>query len=183
MSGAADAQGSASGENDRLSARQESPLPEPPSLPRQIRLTRKQLLGLPLIVLVPLLTLLGVFGEHQGTVGVEHGPFSVVVRYPDRFRYRQVQQLDISLVNLSQRAIDTVRVSLDTAYISRFSSVRIIPTPRSAFVVELSGVGPGERRLVTAELWGERYGVHRGRIVVSAGTDSASVELRTLVFP
>lgn len=156
---------------------------EAPDLSRRIMLTRKQLIGLPLLLLVPLLSLFGVFGEHRTEIHVESGSLSVSVNYPDRFRYRQMQRLDIALRNTSTRPIDTLRVSLDTGYVSRFASVRIVPAPRSAFVVDLIGVVPGATRVVTAELWGEQYGVHRGRIVASAGADSAVLDVRTIVFP
>jgi len=156
---------------------------EPPHPARRVTLTRKQWLGLPLIILVPVLALFGVFGEHRSEIQLRGRALSVIVRYPDRFRYRQLQRLDIALRNTSTRTIDTLRVSFDTSYISRFSSVRIVPSPRLAFVVDLLGVAPGETRLITGELWGEQYGLHRGRIVASAGSDSAVVEIRTLVFP
>lgn len=158
-------------------------LPAPPEIPRRITFTRKQWIGLPLIMLVPILTVLGVFGEHRAEVRASGASLSLVVRYPDRFRYRQVQQLDISVRNASPRRIDTLRVSLDTGYISRFSSVRIVPAPHSAFVVDLTSVAAGETRLVTAELWGEQYGRHRGRVIASAGSDSEIVDLNTFVFP
>ena len=169
--------------NDRpQNTLQRQPAP-PPHPARRIALTRKQWLGLPLIILVPVLTLFGVFGEHRREIQLRSRTLSAIVRYPDRFRYRQLQRLDIALRNTSARTIDTLRVSLDTSYISRFSSVRIVPSPRSAFVLDLIGVTPGETRLVTTELWGEQYGLHRGRIVASAGPDSLVGEISTFVFP
>jgi hypothetical protein len=156
---------------------------EPPRISQRISLTRKQWIGLPLIVGVPLLALLGVFGEHRRELRSASASISLVVRYPDRFRYRQLQSLDIVVRNSSTQTIDTLLVSLDTSYISRFSSVRIVPAPRSAFVIALAHVAPAESRLIAAELWGEQYGRHRGRIVASNGTDSVAVEVRTLVFP
>jgi hypothetical protein len=169
--------------NDRPQRAGQRQPPEPPHSARRIALTRKQWLGLPLIMLVPILTLFGVFGEHHSEIQLRTRSISAFVRYPDRFRYRQIQRLDIALRNTSTRTIDTLRVSFDTAYISRFSSVRIVPSPSSAFVVDLLGVAPGETRLITGELWGEQYGLHRGRIVASSGSDSAMVEISTFVFP
>ena len=155
----------------------------PPPTTRRLALTRKQQLGLPLLALIPILTLFGFFGERGATVHGSSAAIAMSVRYPERFRYRQVQPLEITVRNSSSHPIDTIEVSLDTAYITRFSSVRIVPDPDRAFVVRLIAVRPGESRLVAGELWGEQYGRHRGRIVVRTPNDSAAVIVQTLVFP
>lgn len=157
--------------------------PQAPATTRRFALTRKQLVGLPLIAAVPVLCLLGVFGEHSAHTTAASANIEVAIRYPARFRYRQVQPLEISVRNRGARVIDTVHVSLDTAYITRFSSVRIDPAPQRAFVVDLLRLQPGESRLVDAELWGQEYGRHNGRIVVSGNGDSAIATISTFVFP
>ena len=157
--------------------------PQAPTITRRISLTRKQRVGLPVLAAVPLLAVLGVFGERQAEAHVSSRSVAMDVRYPERFRYRQAQSLEVTVRNVSGRAIDTLVVSLDTAYVSRFSSVRIDPSPQTAFVVALTGMRPGETRLVSAELSGDQYGRHRGRILAVAGADTAAVAVRTLVFP
>ena len=155
----------------------------PPQTRRRIALTRKQRIGIPLMTLVPLLALFGAFGERSTTVEATSATLTVSVHYPVRFRYRQTEPLEITVRNTSSRMIDTLDISLDTAYITRFANVRITPEPRTAFTVALTTVRPGEQRLVAAELEAERYGRHLGRIVVSTHNDSAVVTVRTLVFP
>jgi hypothetical protein len=150
---------------------------------RRLALTRKQKLGLPLIVAIPVLTLLGVFGEHRAETHAASPSVVVDIQYPDRFRYRQVEWLDIAVRNRAGVEIDTVHVWLDTAYVTRFSSVRIEPAPTAAFRVDLVHVKPGESRLVRAELWGEQYGRHIGEIIISTRRDTASALITTFVFP
>jgi hypothetical protein len=140
-------------------------------------------LGLPVIIAIPVLTLCGVFGEHRAEARAGSASIAVDIRYPDRFRYRQVESLDITVQNRASSEIDTIHVWIDTAYVTRFSSVRIDPAPTSAFSVDLVHVKPGESRLVRAELWGERYGRHRGRILVTTTHDTASADISTFVFP
>lgn len=154
-----------------------------PDFPRHLRFTRKQLFGLPVLVAVPVLTLFGVFGEQQGETRAASATIEMRIHYPTRFRYRQIQSLEIAVRNISSTVLDTIDVSLDTAYISRFSSVRIDPAPHTAYHVALTHVQPGESRLVAAELWGERYGWHRGHLTAGTRTDSASATVRTFVFP
>ena len=157
--------------------------PRPPVFPRRLALTYKQRVGLPLLVAIPVLTLFGLFGERSATLSASTKSIEMSVRYPTRFRYRQIQPLEITVRNLSPRVIDTVDVSIDTAYITRFSSVRIEPAPRRAFVISLIDMRPGEARLVAGELWGQEYGRHVGRITASTRVDTATVVVRTLVFP
>lgn len=158
------------------------PAGPPPTAPR-LSFTRKQYLGLPLLAAIPVLTLLGAFGESRASVRAASPALEMTVRYPSRFRYRQVQSLDVTVRNVSQRILDTVTLSLDTAYITRFSSVRIVPAPSDAYVVKLVDVKPMESRLVSAELWGERYGSHEGKITVATHSDTVSTLIRTIVFP
>jgi len=155
----------------------------PPQTRRRIALTRKQRIGLPSMTLIPLLALFGVFGERSAALDTASASLAVSVRYPVRFRYRQTEAIEIAVRNLSSRVLDTIDVSLDTAYLTRFANVRITPEPRRAFTVELTGVKPGEQRLVAADLEGDRYGRHHGRITVSVPNDSVTVTVRTLVFP
>jgi hypothetical protein len=84
---------------------------------------------------------------------------------------------------VSSHTLDTVALSLDTAYVTRFSSVRIEPAPRVAYTVTLTAIKPQESRLVAAELWGQDYGSHAGRIVATTSGDGVSSRIHTFVFP
>ena len=132
---------------------------------------------------VPILALLGLFGERTAIARARTASLDVAVSYPERFRYRQVQPLHLTVRNLSTQPLDTITVSFDTAYISRFSSVRFDPPTKRAYVIELTDVKPMESRFIAVEFWGQDYGVHRGAIVARAGTDSVVVRIRTFVFP
>jgi hypothetical protein len=172
-----------SNDDGRMARNGSTQPPKAPPTRRRLALTRKQWVGLPALAAVPLLAVFGFFGERRAEVHATSSSIALDVRYPERFRYRQRQSLDIVVRNVSRRAIDTLEVSLDTVYVSRFSSVRIEPSARRTFVVALTDMKPGETRLVLVELWGERYGRHRGRIVAAAGGDTAIVWVNSLVFP
>jgi hypothetical protein len=161
-----------------------SPSPPPaPSFDPKIELSWKQRIGFPILIAIPILALFGIFGESRGKAHAASGSIDIAVSYPTRFRYRQVQSLRATVRNLSQVAADTIRVSFDTAYVSRFSSVRFDPAAKTAYSVDLIDVKPSESRLVSLELWGQDYGNHRGTITARRGSDSAIVRLHTLVFP
>jgi hypothetical protein len=157
--------------------------PEPPVVAPRLVFTRKQYFGLPLLALIPVLTLLGVFGEKRESSRAISRSLEMRIAYPSRLRYRQIESLDIALTNVSGRMLDTVTVSLDTAYITRFSSVRIDPQPKTPFVIAMADLRPQETRLVHAELWGERYGSHRAEIIGAASADTVRQQIHTFVFP
>lgn len=157
--------------------------PPPPVVAPRLSLTRKQLVGLPLLAAIPLLTLLGVFGEKRADTSAVSPGLEMRIAYPSRIRYRQIGLLEVRVRNVSGRTLDTVALSLDTAYVSRFSSVRIDPAPQIAYVVSLTQLKPQETRLVAAELWGQDYGSHEGRIVATTKGDSVSAAINTFVFP
>jgi len=161
----------------------ESELPQPPSIEPKLQLTRKQWIGFPIMLAIPIIALFGLFGERTALTRAKSASLEVAVSYPEKFRYRQVQPLHLSVRNLSAQQLDTITVSVDTAYISRFSSVRFDPPAKKAYAIELTDVKPMESRYIAVELWGQDYGVHRGTIVARAGTDSAVVRFRTFVFP
>lgn len=160
--------------------------PAPPSPPRRtprVVLTTMQWIALPIIAAFPVLAAFGVFGERSSTASASSRTVDVRAAYPARFRYRQIQPLRVTVRNRSRQVLDTVFVSFDTGYISKFSSVRFDPPLHAAYVVPLTNLTPDATGLVAVELWGEQYGRHRGRIVVRTGADSVAIPMSTLVFP
>jgi hypothetical protein len=157
--------------------------PRAPSIEPRIHLSWKQRLGFPIMLVIPILALFGVFGERDAHARAKSASLEMIVSYPSRMHYRQVQLLQVTVRNLSSTVADTVKVAFDTSYISRFSGVRFNPSPKTAYTVDLTDVKPSETRLVSVELEGQVYGSQRGAVVARHGTDSAMVHLRTLVFP
>lgn len=141
------------------------------------------MIGIPLILAIPVLALFGVFGERHDVVHASSASLDMRVSYPERFHYRQVLSLRVNVRNISAQPMDTIRVSVDTAYIGRFSSVRFDPPARRAYTVDLTDVQPSESRLVAVELWGQDYGRHPGSVIARAGSDSVVARFRTIVFP
>src|SRR5712671_1153291 len=157
--------------------------PRAPSIDPRIQLTWKQRIGFPIMLVIPILALFGVFGESEAHARARSTSLEMIVSYPSRMHYRQVQSLQVTVRNLASTVADTVKVAFDTSYISRFTGVRFDPSPRTAYVVDLTDVKPSESRLVSVELEGQVYGSQRSAVVARHGTDSAMVHLRTLVFP
>ena len=157
--------------------------PVPPRVRRRTIFTRKQKLGLPLIMAVPILALFGVFGETQATTRGRSKSLEVTVSFPSRLHYRQSGALTVTLVNRSEGQLDGAAVEFDTAYISRFADVRSEPEFTAAYSVSLNHILPGEHRIVVAQLAGDRYGRQPGSVTVRTGMESVRVAFSTVVFP
>lgn len=161
-------------------------IPKPPAAPRierRVRIHPLRFAGLVVFLVLPvILAALGVFGETRRHARADGAPVSVDVRWPERFRYRQRDEIQIRVTNRSSVAIDTVTVAIDTTYLSRFSNVTAVPTFDGVYELSLVALAPGELRLAVIELQAEHYGRHRGDLIVIAG-DTIRIPLHTTIYP
>jgi hypothetical protein len=175
-----------------MSQKQEnSQNPGPPDIPeikRRIMFHPLQLIGIPLMALIPLLALIGIFGETVQTAQNVTSDFEVNVEYPSRMRDHNEALMQIAVRNLTTETIPLVTVRLPRDYIDSFSEVTMMPDAQAVmadhYEVEFAEVQPGEVYGVRLDLKGEEYGQHEGEVIVEAeGLQSASVRLSTFVFP
>lgn len=157
--------------------------PGPPEIRRKLSLYRFQLIGLPFLVAIPVLALFGVFGERWSTVHDANGALETSVHYPTAFRYKMIDAIDLHVRNRGAAPIDTITVSLDTAYAGRFSTVTAVPPFTGPFEIDLPNVAPRESRRVRIEIQAEQYWSHSGELTITAGADTIRVPLTTLVYP
>lgn len=163
--------------------------PQPPEFERRLQFHLTQLIGVPLLALLPILAAFGVFGTLRDEARVQTAVLELQVRYPTRFRYKTVEPLEVEVRNLLSEPLPTVVVRLETDYLSAFSSVQITPSPTSlteeVYEVTLAEVQPGETRLVSLELQAQDYWRHRGAISATAEGDAeaAEVEVASFVIP
>ena len=157
---------------------------EPPRIRRRVAFDRLQLIGVPLLTLLPLIAILGLFGETRDRVQAEGAALAIAVEYPTRFRYKTIHPIRISVTSRTDAVIDTVRVVFDVAYLSRFSNLAFTPAADGVYSVPLTDVRPGETREVHVEIQAEDYWRHTGWIAATAGgPDTVRVSVATTVFP
>jgi hypothetical protein len=161
------------------------PCPPPaPDMPRRFRLHNYQKVGLPLLVLVPVLAMGGLFGESTDTTDLVTQTLLVEIDYPTRLRYRTSGEMVIRVTNRSTEALDSLIVTIDPAYLSGFSDVNFIPDVDRAFAWDLLGLAPGEERRIVIEYSARDYWNRKGRVSVSGvDIDSATLPVTTFVFP
>lgn len=164
--------------------------PPPPPFPRKIQLHRVQLIGMPLLMLVPLLAILGVFGETFTTTQARNDRLTVQARYATRYRYKMANPVGVTIHNASTAPSATVEVRFAKGYIDQFSDGSFTPQvakiTEQFYLVPITDLQPGETRVVTVSLQGERYGRHQGVIVVATADDPANelaMPIVTWIFP
>jgi hypothetical protein len=150
---------------------------------RRLRFGGLQLVGLGLIMLIPVLAAFKVFGAGSATAADRGAALGMAVEYPPRIRHGSMEVVAVLVRNAGPSPLDTVTVRFDSGYVGRFTDPQFVPSPSSAFEVELADVAPGETRRVQLGMRANEYGRHRGRIAATHAADSASVSISTFVFP
>ena len=165
--------------------------PEPPKpldVGRGIEFSPLQAVGLALIFAIPLLALLGVFGNTTAQAGASQAELSAQLRYPSRLRYQTVSVAYLVVRNESSQDITDVTVGFDRDYVEAFKDVRFTPdvdqVTGEAYQVHLSDIPPGKSRLVTLEGKAIRYWLLRGAVTIAAPHgEPLELDFRTFVFP
>ncbi|MAS34936.1 MAG: hypothetical protein CL610_13080 [Anaerolineaceae bacterium] len=162
--------------------------PDSPQIKRQLAFYSFQYIGIPLIFLLPLLAVLGVFGESFAVINATSADLALRVDYPTRYRYGLINDMEVIVRNLSDEPIPDLTVSFSVDYINQFAFVTFTPSAElltgEVYEVELEAVLPGESRRVRVELQAQQYGLHSGTVSVRADSlEPVHVPVSTFVFP
>jgi hypothetical protein len=156
--------------------------PEPPEVPRRFRMHRHQIVGLLLIIALPIFAAAGAFGPEQSSTIVKGSEFTTTVWYPTKLPLEANAFVRVQVLNTSSTLIDTLQVMIDTAYLTRFRSVSIMPESKDAGEVELVNILPGEKREVLAEIVASEAGRKDGQVAVSSKQEKGLVNVSTMVY-
>lgn len=158
--------------------------PPPPEMPRRVRLYPSQWIGLPLLLLVPVLALAGTFGEQRQTHAIASDAVHFEVDYPTRMRTRQHSHLSVHVVRVGGEASDTVRVEFDPAWVQSFARLELLPQPARPWIVELAGVEVGDTAVVRLGLEARERWRRSGYIRLQDGRGgSRDIAIRTFILP
>lgn len=171
--------------------KQNPPYPEPPKPPEfkpQFKLYPYQYIGIPFIFLIPILALLGVFGETMRETDAASADLALHIEYPERSRYRLRNSLEVAITNETDSAIGELRVRFEKPLIDAFADVAFSQEPEAItdeyYEVVLEDVQPNETRVVSLNLQADSYFTHEGEITASAdGIEPISETITVFVFP
>ena len=157
--------------------------PQPPRVRPLLRVRRRELIGIVLLAILPLLACLGIFGPGTTEAQARNPVVQLSVHYPSDLRHGMRDRIEARVTNIGPRPLERVSLGFDSAYLRAFSDIAFTPEPDRAHQVELEGLQPGETRLVSIEIRAQDFGRQKGRIALLGAGAPVSVDLATLVFP
>lgn len=172
-----------------ISKSQQPPeVPKPPEIKRRVRFHPTQLIGMPIIMLLPVLGLFGVFDTAQATATAEQSGINVQVDYPSKFRHKIGEPMRIQVENNSGASVPKLVVKMSRSYFDAFENVQFVPEPQeidaTSITFEFPDVKAGDTRQVEVEMEASDAGTHKA--TVEAGPENGStaqVEVETFVLP
>jgi hypothetical protein len=161
--------------------------PQPKEQKRSLRFYSYQVIGIPLLFLVPILAVFGVFGETTTMLNSSNGGIELEVKYTNRVLFQGLDGTEIAVRNTSEEVLEMVIISIDKAFLDAYSDVDISPDvsviTEEAYLVELSQLQPGQTQFVTIDSRGRLIGNHQGTIRATANDLSTSVTLEVFIIP
>jgi hypothetical protein len=162
--------------------------PEAPDIERKLQFDKLQLIGVPILMLLPILALFGLFGETFDHSSAETAEVALHVEYPSRYRHGRTNPLRITVTNRSPQPLAHLTVAVSRDYVERFSEVAAVPEitaiDEAAFLIEFEEIPPGAERRVLLELRAWEHGYHRATVWVNVdGVPNAETFFTTIVFP
>jgi hypothetical protein len=162
--------------------------PKPPEMKAEFKLYPYQMIGLPLLFLIPILALLGVFESSSGHVIGTGDGLQLSVEYMTRTMYHKNEEIHIEVANMSDAPLAQLSVRIDKSYLDGFGPSSFSPpvsrVTGEAYEIDMADVGPGESRAVVIQVQGDQYGSNRGAVsALAADGRQVSIQLETYVFP
>jgi hypothetical protein len=161
--------------------------PKPPEIKREISFYRNQMIGLPIIALLPLLALFKVFDTSLDTVKSSNEGLSLSVRYPTKIRNRTIEPMQITVTNETGVEQKELEVHVSRGFVEKFKQIKFEPDvddiERDSYVVQLKDVKPGEERTIDMDIETDMVGTHDCRVWASTGDEEASASFKTFVYP
>jgi hypothetical protein len=165
--------------------------PEPPQAPtfkRKLRFYFYQYLGLPLLLLIPVLAIFGVFDQaltRQEQTGDE---VSISIDYPSHYRYERAGTIRIHVQNNREESIPLLSIEISKVYLEHFRELHFVPDVShmnlESYIIELTEILPGTSQGIRIDLQANDYGVHTGFILATVeGIELLRFSMNSFTFP
>ena len=155
-----------------------------PQLRPHLRMWKYQWIGIPLILIMPILAIMGVFGREIKNLNITGGGITAQIEYPSKIRYGQEEFIRVELTNDSSKTMRDVSVSFDKNYIQKFDGSEFKPQADINYFVKAGDISPGNKKILEVKLKAGERGSNSGKIIISSrNKEIISEELNTFIFP
>ena len=138
---------------------------EPEFRPR-IKAWRYQWIGFPLILAIPILAILNVFGLSMDEQHFSKDGLSIKTEFPGVMRHGQVEYLRLEITNQSESNLENVKVHFAPLYLKKFDEVEFSPPVEENYVVNLGSIQEGTTKYLDLRLRAGKRGNYQGDITV-----------------
>jgi hypothetical protein len=160
---------------------------QPPEFERKLKFYPFQLISFPLLFIIPILALFGVFGETSTVIQSEANGIELEIHYANQVLFQGLDGTEIHVRNASDTVMSTLTISIEKAFLDNYSDIAFTPDVEVindlVYILELSDVQPGETRIVTYDSRGKIIGAHRGTVTASYEGAGPSVVIETFIIP
>jgi hypothetical protein len=158
--------------------------PPAPDVSRHVRLYRGQWVGVPILVLIPVLALFGVFSENRSHLESAADGLDITIDHPTRLRTGQRTYIEVRVSNRSAGPAEDVTVRFDPRYFQHSLDLLFIPAPAVPYEVTLPPLASGADGRVRVEFDPEKPWRRSGGISVSQrGRDVVHARVSTFILP
>jgi hypothetical protein len=172
------------GRHDDAESGEPSEPPPPPGIERGVRLYPYQWFALPLLIAIPALAILEVFGPTTRVTRAERDGIRLEAEHPATTRFGRPEMLRVVVRNESGARLDSSTLVLDSAYFAAFREISVAPAPATGLQVTLPPLAPGESHAIRVDARPHRYFRARGEIeLLVAGAPPVGVAVSTFILP
>lgn len=155
----------------------------PPRKPK-LKMWHYQWIGIPIIILIPVMALLGVFGEQTTKVQLSGEGLEASLEYPQKLRFGQDEFIRLEVSNTTSRALTNVTISFDKSYIEKFAEKSFTPEVQANYEMKNVEIPANETKTFEVRVKAGDSGSHSGEIKIrKEDEDILSHEISTFVFP
>jgi hypothetical protein len=154
-----------------------------PVVSSNIQTWRFQWIGIPLLIMIPILSLLGVFDRGTNIKKIEGHDFKAKIEFPGKLRDGEVEYIRIEVTNTSSKQLDKISAGLNREYFAKFSDVTFFPEANDIYEVELKEIPSGQSRYIDIKVKAREFGTYKGELKLTTKNSSFKISLTTFVFP
>lgn len=162
--------------------------PQPPEFQRRFALYPYQYIAIPLLFVMPILALLGLFGDAARTVETTGEEVTLHVEYSPRQRHGVATSMMILITNQTDAPLEDVTLRLDRAYFEGFTQVSFIPSVEAIagaeYRVELPPLLPHDEQAVRVDMRAETAGRYSAMVAVEGvNLEPVVITFDSILFP
>lgn len=162
--------------------------PPAPDFQRRVNFDAAERIGVPLLLLLPLLALAGVFDQQVRSLHSRQGELSLHISYPAISRLHLQGALAIDVHNHGSQPLNDVQISVEQRYLRHFDQLSFLPgelqLDGQLYRARLKPLAPGQSRRLLLALRPQRAGLHEGHVFVQrSGSPLQANRLRSFIYP